>query len=169
MKKIALLPVILFVFSCACKKNAPVALSQNYTLENGCPSEGDCRIEVMKDKSLDVKKDGTGATYFNTIATPGKTVVQYTYTKKTDPRLQDAGYVEKVIFEINSDETGFSYKDKELQTTKMLFGVVCFCRDKSGFYPVQQGSLDYSNKKLTIELPEIVDSQKLNSISVAFE
>lgn len=169
MKKIAFIPLIALAFSCACKKNAQMPVSKKYTIESSCPEQGTCKVDVMKDTALTIKKDGTGATYFTTEDAKGKTVVQYSYTKNTDARYQDDGYIEKVVFEINSDETSFSYKDKELQKTKMLFGVVCFCRGKAGNYVVEHGSLDYKDKILNIVLPDMVDNQQLHTVTVNFK
>lgn len=169
MKKLALLPLLLLSISCGNQKNAAAPMTQNYTLESGCPSQGKCTVEVLKDKSLDVKTDDIGKMYYALQHTPGKTVIKYSYSKQSDPALQDDGYSEEVLFETNSDITEFNYSDASLQDTKMLFGVMCFCRGKAGFYKVTEGSMKYSGKTLHIQLPDIVDSQKLKDLNITFK
>lgn len=144
-------------------------LTENYSLESECPTEGECSVEILRDKSIDVKTDDIGKIYYSLQNAPGKTVIKYSYSKHTDTALQDDGYNEDILFEVNSDYTEFSYTDAALQDTKMLFGVMCFCRGKAGFYKVTEGSVTYNGKNLEIHIPEIVDSQKLKDISIRFQ
>lgn len=168
-QKLLLVLVISTLFSCKSQKNIVPSSNAGYIIENPCPPEGNCTIEVIKDKSLLVKTDGSGHIYYQLKDTPGKTVIKYVYKKNTDPGLQDAGYSEEVIFETDEKLSGLSATGNDIQKTKMLFGVHCFCRGKAGFYKIQQGSMNYSNKKLNIELPEVIDSQKTKSVTVTFK
>lgn len=169
MKKTILIPFILLAVSCGGHKNTVSPMTENYTVESGCPEEGNCTLEVLQDKSLDIKTDGTGKLYYGLKDTPGKNVVKYTYKKDTDAQLQDAGYSEEIVFETDTDVNGFNYSATDMQKSNMLFGVMCFCRGKAGYYKVTSGNVVYKDNKLSIELPDIVDDQKLDTIMVFFK
>ena len=166
MKKIALLYIVSVVLlSCTTGKNAVISWKNN-TIETPCPPQTECRFEALKDKSLVVKTDDTGHIYYNLQDTPGKTVLKYTYRKITDPKLQDAGYSETIIFETDGT-ANLNYSGKDIQKANMLFNVQCFCRGKAGIYKVEQGTMTYANKKLHIELPQIVDGQATKNVTIA--
>ncbi|NDI98006.1 hypothetical protein GWA97_02855 [Flavobacterium sp. LaA7.5] len=168
MKKFALIPTLLILFSCGSTKSLQEASDPAYS-ETSCPTEGGCTFEVLKNKSLVIKKDGIDKLYYSIADNPATSVVKYRYDKKANPRLPDSGYAEEVVFEIANDSKALDYKDSDIAQTKMLFGVMCFCKGKAGFYPVTSGTLAYKNNVLHIALPELVDAQKLKDISIAFK
>ncbi len=166
MKKALLLSLsIIAILGCTAKKTT-ILSGKNYTVETPCPPKTECSFEVLENKSLLVKTDDTGHTYYNLEDTPGKTVMKYTYRKITDPKLQDAGYSETIIFQTD-DTKNLNHTGEDIQKTKMLFNVQCFCRGKAGIYKIEQGSINYNNNKLQIQLPEVVDAQKTKSVTIS--
>jgi hypothetical protein len=166
MKKTAFLYIVaLFLLSCSAGKETAMT-SENTSVASPCPPQTDCTIEVLKDKSLDVKTDDTGHTYYNLQDTPGKTVLKYSYRKITDPKLQDAGYSETIIFETDGTTTNLNYSGKDIKKTKMVFNVACFCRGKAGVYKVEEGTISYKDNKLHIEIPQLVDGQATRVVDV---
>ena len=154
MKKI-LIPAIAFaLFSCVSHKNT-ILKSGEYSLESTCPEAGICSFEVSKDSSLVYKQSDLGKLYYETAAQPGKTILKYNYTKKTNPELQDDFYRENVIIETDSD---ISKLDKNTDI-KMLFEVSCYCKGLAGFYKVEGGYAEYKDGKLLITVPEVIDNQ----------
>lgn len=167
MKQFVLIPVLLMLFSCGSTKSL-YDNSEAARTEVSCPENGNCTFEVLKNKSLVVKKDGIDKMYYSTIDNSATSVIKYRYVKKTNPALQDAGYVEEIVFEIANNSKALDYKNSDMQQTKMLFGVMCFCKDKAGYYEVKEGALTYKNNKLEVMLPDLVEGQKLKEISVTF-
>lgn len=165
MKKTALLLIAaLAVLSCRTGKETAIS-SENATVVSPCPPQTDCKFEILKDKSLDVKTDDTGHIYYNLQDTPGKTVFKYSHKKITNPKFQDGGYIETIIFETDNYST-LNYTGKDLQKVQLLFNVACFCRGKAGAYKVEEGTLAYANKKLHIEIPQLVDGQMTRVVDV---
>ncbi|MGQ2983453.1 hypothetical protein [Flavobacterium sp.] len=167
MKKIAFSFLPILLIACASKKDMALGADGKPVIHSQCNESGECKIEVLKDKSLDIKTDGTGMLYYILEDTPGKIVVRYTYDLIVPKDVEDAGYTETIIFETDK---GFSNLHKaNPKDVKMLFGVQCFCRGKAGFYKVSEGIIDYSDKQLIIKLPDdIVDEQRLNYALISF-
>lgn len=167
-KQILVFVSVITLFSCKSQKDTSLSW-KNHVIETPCPPATECTFEVLQNKSLLVKTDGTNRIYYQLQDTPGKTVVKYTYKKITDPKLQDAGYSEDIIFETDDKLSNLNLTDADIQQTKMIFGVHCFCRGKAGFYKIEKGSINYANKKLHIELPDVIDNQKTKTVNISFK
>jgi len=157
MKKIFIIPTaILFSFCCTNKESMNKEKENKLELktESPCPSDGVCTTEILKNKSLLVKTDEFGSTYTQTIDNETTSVIIYQYSRTVKGDLQDAGYREEIIFEINNSDKEISLVNENLQQTKMLFGRFCFCRGQTGYYKVEEGKLDLkkSNDIITLNL-----------------
>lgn len=142
--------------------------SKKAKIESSCLEEGTCSFEILQNKSMNVKTDDIGKTYYELEENPDKVVFLYKYQKKiADKTLQDAGYTEEIVFEMNKDYTDFSFSDKGIQSTKMLFGVFCYCKGKAGNYKVTKGSLIKKGSDLQIDIPSIVDNQIITHIKIS--
>ena len=150
-------------FSCTSQKGSAAAW-KDYTITSPCPPNSECSLKITDGKSLLVKADDTGHIYYNLEDAPGKIVVIYTYRTITDPKLQDAGYSESVIFE--TDGKAFNYADADMQNTKMLFNVQCFCRGKAGLRKIEQGKASYNGKNLHLEIPGLVEGQVTKIVDI---
>lgn len=170
MKKITLLFIAVAAIGCGSQKNNNAAkTNENYTLYSTCPENGKCTVTIAKDSALAIVTDeATNRPYYNVVPAPGRSVITYAYTKKTNPKLADDGYIEKVVFEADNSLSELKKAGTDLQKTKMLFGVFCFCRDRAGFYPVKDGKLTYKNNRLTLTLPDIVDRQLTKTVDIEF-
>jgi len=165
MKKLSFIALsLLLLFSCTVQKNAARSW-KDYTINSPCPPKSECYLEVLENKSLLVKSDN-GHIYYNLQDNPGTNVVKYIYKTITDSKLQDAGYSENLIFE--TDGRSFNYTDMDIQKTKMLFNVQCFCRGKAGLRKVNKGIAKYDGKKLLIEIPVIVEGQNTKKVDISF-
>lgn len=171
MRKLLIIPFLTLITACNCQKKVsdnPSEIKKDEIVTNStCPSDGKCTIEVIKNKSLEVKLDEFGSTYYNLIDNMNTSVVLYRYNKNVEEGLQDASYKEEIIFEINNNEKQLSFSDKDLQKTKMIFGRICFCRGQTGYYTVTSGKLFLENQKENIkldlsfkisEVPQIINS-----------
>lgn len=134
-----------------------------------CPEPDSCTFEVFPDKMIVSTTDGVGKIYYKLQDNPGTKVIKYKFDKKVDAMLADAGYSEEVVFQINNDVTTPDFTGTEIQNTNMLFGVMCFCKDKAGFYKVESGELKYDKNTLKIMLPDIVQGQRLKEINIEFK
>lgn len=170
--KILLLFLLLALTSCNCQKKTSLKEPvDTITIKEECPENGICTIELLKNKSLIVKSDEFGNLYYHLDDNESKNVVRYTFEKDKDETLQDSGYREEIIFEINTNVNELNLSGKNLQETKMIFGRFCFCKGATGYYKVQDGTLLLRKAKENIvldlnfkitEVPQIVT--KINRI-----
>jgi len=170
--KILPLFLLLALTSCNCQKNTSFKkTADTITVNEECPENGICTIELLKNKSLIAKSDEFGKLYYNLEDNESKNVVRFTFEKDKDETLQDSGYREEIIFEINSNVSELNLSGKNLQETKMIFGRFCFCKGATGYYKVQDGTLLLRKAKENIvldlnfkitEVPQIVT--KINRI-----
>ena len=63
---------------------------------DGCPEAGTCTVKVHKNKKLNVKQDGIGASYPE-IVDGNNIVIEYTYLKKGPAGTADGDYSEPYI------------------------------------------------------------------------
>lgn len=153
MKAQWFIPILLLLAACKSQK----AGSQNtieekeaVSMTSVCPDDGKCTLEIFRNKRLNVVADQYGSIYYQMLDDANTTVVQYLYDRNVPKGLQDANYREEIVFEIKNSDRILSLKDSELKKTQMLFGRFCFCRGETGYYKVEKGALELSQKGNTI-------------------
>ncbi|WP_298222507.1 hypothetical protein [Flavobacterium sp.] len=139
MRNLALLFVLFSVLSCNCKKAALQTATLSAASE--CPKDGTCNIQLLKNKTIAVKKDEFGSVFYTLEESTSKSVVQYTYKRTVKGDIQDANYREEIIFEIDNKTENLNLSDVALADTQLLFGRFCFCRGQTGYYAINQGKL----------------------------
>lgn len=112
--------------------------------ESNCPPDGTCKIEVLKNKSLVVKKDDIGAIYYQLIDDVTKNVIHYEYNQTSDENLEDGGLREEILFEVDQNSSELQLSSMALQQTKMLYGRHCYCKGGAGYFKVENGTLTIS-------------------------
>ena len=145
MKKIFLIPLAFLLSFCNCKKSVAES-SKISSIESVCPENGVCTIQLFKNKSLVVKTDDFGSTYYQMIENIDTSVIQYQYDRTVEEGLQDGQHREEILFEINNNNTALKLQDADLQKTKMLFGRHCFCKGQAGYFKIDEGTLFLENK-----------------------
>lgn len=163
-KILTLLILALTAISCCSTKKITTDAKTAEAITANCPENVACNWQVQKGKSIVVHTDGTGALYYELQDNPGKTVYIYTYNLKTDQEYQDNFYREEIIFELDNASADFSWSGKQLQQSKMLFGVFCYCKGKAGHYKVNDGTLSKKGKTITADFTASVADQKVTSI-----
>lgn len=174
MKTLLLLSITVVLASCSCKKNvadSPKVTAGQVSPKLVCPDDGQCTIELLRNKILVIKTDETGAMYRQLDDSEETSVIVYQYNRNVPEGLQDGHYREEIIFEIKNSDTNLSLSGNELQQTKMLFGRFCFCRGQTGYYKVTNGELNVNQDKENImfrlnftitEVPQIIQSVQGN-------
>lgn len=160
MKKILFAAVLTVLIACGGSKTTTKNTVGN-SIESGCPKNGECLVEVIKDSALVKKENSGGRPYFDMESKPGKTVIKYYFNKKDNPVIQDDSYREEIMIETDSDLSKLSSAN-----TKVVFGVFCFCRDRAGYYEVKNTTTEYKNNQLHITLPEVVSGQLTHSLVI---
>ncbi len=172
MKRLFIIPLALVLSFCNCQKNNIAkneAQSIPLTLNSECPQDGACTVEVLKNKSLEIKTDDLGGIYYQIAAATKTSVVIYRYNRRVEKGLQDGQYKEDIVFEINNSDSLISLSGSELQKTKMLFGRHCYCKGQAGYFKLTQGQLTLEQKKnavsfqldfTTNQAPQIIHSIK---------
>ena len=167
------LVVILIFFGCSSKKNSSSTTNgaTYYSILSACPEEGTCAVELLRNKSLNVKADEFGSIYYQLLDSEGTNVIRYTYDKTVPEGLQDGNHREEIIFEISTTNQTLTLTGKELQQTKMLFGRFCFCRGQTGSYKVEDGTLNLTQKDDSVhfdlqfangKVPQLLATIKVN-------
>jgi len=138
--------IIPFVFilltSCKPCQNLNFTLNEPiFTKTVNCPDNGECIIELIPNKSLEFKKDDIGA-FYPIIKEGEKTILKYTYNRNSIQNSQDSNYTEIVYAELDKTITEISLTSKELQTIKLYFGRLCYCKGETGYYPIKNGNFE---------------------------
>jgi len=124
----------------------------NSSTKTSCPKEGKCTFEVFKNKNLDINKNGTGQLYPK-INNGNNIVCKFTYTRNNDEKYQDGQYIEELYFELPYTNKNFTFENKNLNKTKLVFARLCYCKGQTGYYRINQGKI--SLEKLKNDLYQI--------------
>lgn len=170
MKK-SIFILIAAALSTACQSQKGME-SNSVKVSSNCPKDGNCTVEIFKNKSMLVEKDQYGNLFYKVVENPNRNVIKYEYNRIVkDTMLQDAGYREEIVFETDSKFQGISEKDPNQM--KMLFGRFLFSRENTGYFKVTDQDLAISKegKKSTINLKFKVDGvpQIINSFKATVE
>jgi len=161
MKNLLLLIIVLFT---SCKSKQPKGFKLNepvFEETMNCPDNGKCSIELIPNKLLEFKQDEFGNSY-PLISEGEKTILKYTYKKNTDKNIQDSNYTEIVYAELDQNLTEISLTSKELQTVKLYFGRLCYCKGETGYYPITNGN--FNLKKSGKDALEITIDFKIKEV-----
>jgi len=167
MKKLFICTAVLFL-SCASKKTTGDQTSVTLQLESECPKAGTCRIEVFENKKMQVNLDEFGSVYYKLEDDIQKKVVKYSYSKTVKGNIQDAGYREEIVFELDNFENQ-NYENAGIQKTQMLFGRFCYCKGQTGNYKVTTGKLSIQDKKASLSFTVSEVPQLIQKISFAIK
>lgn len=163
MVKPYLFSLLLIITSCNSKKIDLKDKNQNNandTLIGNCPPQGNCNIEILKNKSLSINTLNNQLLY-ELIDNQETTVIHYQYSRNMDEAAYDGGYREEMIFEIESKSSNIELADLQLQKTKMLFGRYCHCRENTGLFTVENGKLSLRKNKDAISFTLNFTTQKI--------
>ena len=145
MKNVCVL--LIFFIICGCKTNKSISNTNIIAIGSKCPSDGNCQIKVLENKTLVVKKDDFGKLYYQILESNLNNVIIFNFTKSVPKNVQDGNYREEIIFEIAKDDKELNLLDTKLQETKMLFGRFCYCKGYTGYYKITSGLLEIKSKK----------------------
>lgn len=171
MKQTVLLLSFLSI-SCNCTKSQVNTVIDEKKNSTSCPSDGKCTAILIENKSLHIKTDETGASYYELTDNSKTSVVKFEYNKTVDTTLQDNSYREEVLFEIPNQFNKISLENNELESVKMIFGKHCFCRGQAGIYAIKKGKLNILKENnitffnLEFEIPNIEHKIKIISESI---
>lgn len=138
--------IIFFLFfSCSSKKEALV--EENVKKENiqnfNCPNEGHCLLEILNEKSLEIKTINN-ALLFSLADNKEKITIHFQYSKNLEDIAIDGGYREEYFFEIDNRNHSADLNNETLQNVKMLFGKYSNTRgNNNGLHFLKNGHLVY--------------------------
>jgi len=169
MKKLFFLTVLIgSLFGCKSKKTAMDTATKNVTIRTiaDCPTNAKCTQEALKDSTLVIGQDVTGKPFYTITTKTGTTIYRYIMSENQDQRYVDGGYQEEIVFELPSDFKNGTISGKQILQTKALFGVFCYCKGKAGYYSIQDGSITKTTNAIVIEIPALVEGQKVRTIKL---
>jgi hypothetical protein len=158
--------LVLFLTSCKpIQQSNYIVCNQTLSTTVNCPENGTCSLELIPNKSLEFKMDEFGNSY--PVITKGEMVIlKYTFKKKPISNAQDSNYTEIIYAELNKNISELTLKDEELETKKLYFGRLCYCKGETGYYPIKKGEFKLTKEakntikidfKFTIkEVPQII-------------
>lgn len=150
MKKLLFL-ILLSCFGCSSQTKVNQS-ADVVSIQESCPKDGICKVEMFKNKRLVVIPDSLGDLYYELEESKTTTVIKYTYNRNSDNDLADGTYREELLFEINSTTMNLNLSGKELKETKMLFGRFCYCKGQTGYYKIENGTLKMDKQKNKVAL-----------------
>jgi len=137
---------LLFLISCKSTQQVNSQAVNNepiITNTENCPENGTCTLEIIPNKTLDFKTDDFGNLY-PTIENGEKTILKYTFTKNPIENTADSNYTEIVYAELDKPYSNINLVDSQLQTIKLHYGRLCFCKGESGYFAIKNGVLNLS-------------------------
>ena len=164
--KITIISVLILFATFCTPKNAVLVTNSSESLvtNSNCPKDGNCTIEILKNKKLLVKTDDIGGIYFDIINDNEYFVIKYTYNRKVEKDLQDASYSEEIIFEVKNDAKNWRFINQNMQNTKLLFGRHCYCKGQAGYFKINAGTITSKSIKDKIQYTVDFKAEKVPQI-----
>lgn len=140
---------LLFLISC---KTAQKAVSQE-NINNpvsiqtdNCPENGTCTLELIPNKTINFKTDEFGNLY--PVITDGdKLILKYTFKKNPIENTADSDYTELIYAELQNPISEINLENIQLQTIKLHYGRLCYCKGESGYFPINNGVFKLSKER----------------------
>ena len=127
--------------------------SLNNKTTSNCPENGNCKLIIHQNKSLDIKKDEWNKIYYHLTDNEMFTTYIYEFQKKTDTTLQDSGYKEELIFELKNNDKSLILNDEKLKSIKLIMGRHLFERSQNvGYFEVETGNFTFQDNKISINI-----------------
>ena len=169
---------ILFLLVVGCKSSqintSLEKLNEKHTIIlSNCIDNAVCNIDIIPKSNLLIKEDEFKNTYIE-FEKGNNTIIKYQLKKNELPNTADSHYAEILYLEIDNYNKSLYLKNEELQQVKMIYGRLCYCKGSSGYFKVNNGSLELtlSKNKLSLDvkfnvenIPQIV-SQIHETISL---
>lgn len=139
--------ILCSIITCSCKskslqkeRNNNSININNTFVKKTCPEDGTCHFQVLKHKTLVVKKDHFGATYLD-IQKGNQIILKFEYTKhKKNKNIADSGYKEEIFIALSPKN--IVQETTELSSIENIyFARWCFCKGQTGYYNINQGNL----------------------------
>jgi hypothetical protein len=154
------------ISSCKSQKDFDKNSNSGKTISlTDCLPDAKCTLQVTADMGVIIKKDEIGNLNLIFEPKPNTTAYHYIMSENHDQQYMDAGYREEIAFELPSDFKNGTISGKQLIDSGALFGVFCYCKGKAGYYAIRGGTITKSADSITVEVPSIVEGQKLRSIT----
>ncbi len=168
MRLILTFSLLLLLKSC---RTVPEANSE-FSKENfsqTCPVDGTCKLEVIKNSSLEIKTDEFGFLYPH-IEEGLFIVLKFEYLRNEMPETADSAYRELIYLQLNPNHMEMEIQNKNLLSVNLLFARLCFCRGQTGYYRINIGTLSIKKIQdktylIDIEFETHEVPQEINHIS----
>ena len=120
MKKSFLLIFGIIVCFASCKNFQYLVTEVKTSPITNCPENSDCLLELIPNSTISFKNDEFWNTY-PTIKEGNKTLLKYTFNKKTPKNTQDGQYTEHVYAELEPTITKTALKNAALKNIKLAY------------------------------------------------
>ena len=135
--------------------------------QSGCIPESACAAEIMVNKKIVLKKDEiNNQIYPEFVADSSRQIVKLTSRINADKMHLDQHYFEDIYIELPKKHYPIKASNLELLQYKVLLQKSCFCRGEAGYYAIQNGELNISDKSLSLSFIVPEANIRLNKIQV---
>ncbi len=146
--------MIIFLSSCSAQKNisslAELKGNKSFKVTN-CPKDGSCSLRIIKNKTLDLKKDEFGM-YYGQKINSNSILLEYTYERNKLKNTVDSHYSETIYFSIPKTTESLMLIDKDLQKVSATLHRLCYCKGTTGYFKITKGNLSLNIKKNELTL-----------------
>ena len=148
LTKTLLISLLILAFGCKTSKNQDATSIENAKLDSiaTCPQDGECHFKVIVNASMEILKDDFGMSYPQ-LNEGNKLILEFEYAKDEIPNTADSSYRELIYLEIEKDNLEIELRDSELDSVKILFGRLCYCKGETGYYQITNGHLTIKKTK----------------------
>lgn len=166
---------LICVFFINCKSIIYKKNKTDFTVYNisDCPEDGTCFLEIIENKCVKIQKDEFDKSYIIFEENESTSVLKFNYKRNIVKGVADQGYQELIYLNINNDMKEIALIDESLSDVGVIFGRLCFCRENTGYFEVEDGNLKIKKLKkmgykldLSFKIKDI--PQIISSISETF-
>lgn len=139
------------------------------------PKDANFFVKVIQNKSVTIQKDKFDKSFITFEENKSSTVLKFSYIPHKIDGIADAEYREEVYLTIKNNHKEVILSDQSLSDVNAIFGRLCFCRESSGYFPLEKGKLEITKTKnkaykleFTFKIHELPQILKSISATIVF-
>jgi hypothetical protein len=161
--------VLFLLVGCKAKTTELITEQREFITTTNCPEDGECKVELFPNSSLEILADKFNNTYTNTNK-GDKIIFKFTFSRNRDKMAVDGHYIEEIYAEFDKNLPDLTLVDGELKNVKLLYNKMCYCKGVAGYYQIEKGTLKFKKadkKTYNIQLDFKLDTiyQVITSIN----
>lgn len=161
MKSVKLFGFIFLLILASCTAKKVTEFENGIIKIKGCPEDGKCNIEQIKDSQISLQEDSTGELYPQIDKSNTYHLYKFTFDRDVEENIADAEHQEVIYFQIEKSKTFRELNDKALDRAKVIYGRHCRCPGENGYEAILSGSLYFETFRQVTEIRLQIKPEKL--------